>query len=106
MKRGAKLLCLVVLCVQNLVPADTRTVQGIVTNDGEPIRGAVVQIENRATQQLRTYVTQQDGAYHFAGLLFDVDYQVWAKRGDKETKRETVSQFDSKKVVKLDLVLP
>jgi hypothetical protein len=105
MKMGAKLLCLAVLCVQSLVPAETRTVEGIVTNDGEVMKGAVVQIENRATQQLRSYVTQQDGAYHFGGLLFDVEYQIWAKRGDKESKRETVSQFDSKKVVKLDLVL-
>ncbi len=106
MKMGAKLLCLAAMCVQTLTPADTRTVQGTVTNNGEPIRGAVVQIENRANLQLRSYITQQDGAYHFAGLLFNVDYQIWAKRGDKESKKETVSQFDGKKEVKLDLVLP
>lgn len=105
MKIGPMLLCLAVLGVQNLVPAETRTVEGTVTNDGEAIAGAVVQIENRATKQLRSYVTQQDGEYHFANLQLDVDYQVWAKRGDKETKKETLSQFNSKKVVRIDLVL-
>jgi hypothetical protein len=105
MKMGAKLLCLFALCVQNLVPAETRTVQGTVTNDGELIRGAVVQIENRATLQLRSYITQQDGEYHFANLQLDVDYDVWAKRGGKESKRQTLSQFNSKKVVRIDLVL-
>jgi len=105
MKIGAKLLCLAALCVQNLVPAETRTVHGTVTNDGELIRGAVVQIENRATLQLRSYITQQDGEYHFANLQLDVDYDVWAKRGDRESKRQTLSQFNSKKLVRIDLVL-
>lgn len=105
MKMSARLLLLMVLCVPILSPVETRTVSGIVTNDGEPIRGAVVQIENCATLQLRSYITQQDGAYHFAGLLFDVDYQVWAKRGTLESKRKTLSQFDGKKEVKIDLVL-
>ena|SRR5579863_6269749 len=106
MRIAAQLLCLAMLSVQHLVPAETRTVEGIVTNSGEPIKGAVVQIENRITKQLRSYVTQDDGEYHFANLQLDADYQIWAKRGDKESKKETVSQFNSKKVVKMDLVLP
>jgi hypothetical protein len=105
MKMGAKLLLLAALCVQILSPVETRTLSGIVTNDGEPIKGAVVQIENCATLQLRSFITQQDGGYHFAGLLFDVDYQVWAKRGAMESKRKTLSQFNGKKDVKIDLVL-
>jgi|SRR5580704_15488710 hypothetical protein len=99
------LFCFAMLSVQSLVPAETRTVEGTVINNGEPIRGAVVQIENRATLQLRSYVTQQDGAYHFAGLPLDAEYQIWAKRGDMESKKQTVSQFNSKKLVKIDLVL-
>ncbi len=99
------LFCFAMLSIQNLIPAETRTVQGVVTNNREPIRGAVVQIENRATMQLRSYITQQDGAYHFANLQLDADYQVWAKRGGMESKKQTVSQFNSKKVVRIDLVL-
>ena len=105
MRIVARLLFFALLSVQLLVPAETRIVQGIVTNDGEPIKGAVVQIENRATLQLRSYVTQQDGEYHFANLALDAEYQVWAKRGDKESKKQTVSQFNSKKVVKIDLAV-
>lgn len=99
------LFCFATLSVQNLVPAETRTVQGIVTNNGEPIKGAEVQIENRATLQLRSYITQEDGEYHFANLLLDAEYQIWAKRGDMESKKQTVSQFNSKKLIKIDLIL-
>ena len=44
----------------------TRSVQGVVSNpDDSPAVGAVVQLENAKTQQVRSFVTKADGAYKF-----------------------------------------
>jgi hypothetical protein len=65
----------------------------------------VVQLENCATLEVRSYITQKDGQYHFSGLKYDVEYQVWAKRGDRHSPRKTVSQFNEKPSVSIDLML-
>lgn len=101
----ALLLGLAISCVQTLAPDTSRLLQGAVTNDGEPIRGAVVLLENRATLEIRSYITQQDGQYHFSGLKYDVDYDVWAKHGDKRSSRKTLSQFNERSFVRIDLIL-
>jgi hypothetical protein len=111
MKLAVLFLCVAASCAPNLSSAPSRSLDGTVTNDGEPIKGAVVQLENRATLEIRSYITQQDGQYHFAGLRFDVDYQVWAQRGDRgsqdyrRSQRKTLSQFNSKASVRIDLAL-
>ena len=98
-------LCLGVFCVQDLAPATGRTLRGTVTNDGEPMRGAVVQLENIATMEIRSYITQQDGQYHFSGLWSNVDYQVWARRANLHSVKKTLSQFNEKSSVRIDLIL-
>jgi hypothetical protein len=101
----ALILGVAILRAEYLAPAANRMLQGTVTNDGEPIRGAVVLLENRATLEVRSYITQQDCQYHFSGLNYDVDYDVWAKRGDKRSPKKTLSQFNEKTVVRIDLIL-
>ena len=47
----------------------TRTVEGMVTNAAnQPVAKAVVQLKNTKTLQIRSFITQEDGSYHFAGL--------------------------------------
>jgi hypothetical protein len=101
----ALIIGLAIFCAGNLAPAANRMLHGTVTNDGEPIRGAVVLLENRATLEVRSYITQQDGQYRFSGLKYDVDYDVWAKRGEKRSPKKNLSQFNAKDSVKIDLIL-
>jgi hypothetical protein len=78
--------------------ANSRAVQGIVTGaDDEPLAGAVVQLKDMRTLQVRSYITQSDGMYHFAGLRADVDYQLSARSGDATAGPKTLSIFDSRK---------
>ena len=57
----------------------TRTVEGMVTNAAnQPVAKAVVQLKNTKTLQIRSFITQDDGSYHFAGLGTDVEYQLKA----------------------------
>ena len=63
--------------------ANSRSVQGLVTGaDDKPVSGAVVQLKDMRSLQVRSFITQDDGAYHFSGLKGDIDYQLTAKAGD------------------------
>lgn len=81
-----------------------RSVQGAVTTeDGSPAVGAEVQLKNTKNLQIRSYVTQKEGTYFFHGLSPDVDYEVKAQYNGVWSSTKTVSSFDSRKDVTLDL---
>ena len=84
--------------------AGTRTLQGLVTDAQEqPLVGAVVQLKDMRTLQIRSYLTKEDGTYRFSGLKTDVDYQVKADFGGASSGSRTISVFDSRKVATINL---
>jgi len=86
--------------------ANSRSVQGAVTGpDDKPIVGAVVQLKDTRSLQVRSYITQDDGAYHFSGLKGDIDYQLTAKSGDTSAGPKTLSIFDNRKEAILNFKL-
>lgn len=86
--------------------ANSRAVQGLVTSAGDqPVTGAVVQLKDMRTLQVRSYITQSDGAYHFYGLRMDIEYQVTAKSGDATAGPRSLSIFDTRKDAVMHLKL-
>lgn len=84
----------------------TRTVEGIVTNTAKrPVANAVVQLKNTKTLQIRSFITQADGGYHFAGLATDVEYQLKAGHDGVSSSWKTLSVFNSKKTAVINLKL-
>jgi hypothetical protein len=84
----------------------SRSIEGLVlTKEGAPVPGAVVLIKDSKTLQVRSYIAQQDGKYHFFGLGTDVNYQLRAQANGLTSKTKTVSVFDSHAKVKLNLKL-
>jgi hypothetical protein len=78
--------------------ANSRSVQGIVVGaDGKPVAGAVVQLKDMRTLQVRSFITQADGAYRFFGLKMDIDYQITARSGDLTAGPRNLTVFDSRK---------
>jgi Carboxypeptidase regulatory-like domain len=78
--------------------AKLRSVMGLVVDAQEqPASGAVVQLKDMRTLQVRSFITQNDGQYHFSGLRPDIDYQVTAKSGDMTAAPRTLSIFDNRK---------
>jgi len=98
-----------VLVAKKKDPNDSlRTVQGTVTDAaGNPVDGAIVQLKDTKTLQIRSFVTQQKGAYYFHGLSPNVDYEVRADYPTQGTSSptKTVSSFDSRKEVSINLKL-
>lgn len=61
----------------------------------EPLRGAVVYLEDGNTHGVLTYITDRSGHFSFKRLRGDVDYDVWAAYRGQNSKHRTLSQFDT-----------
>jgi hypothetical protein len=86
--------------------ANLRSVEGVVTEDGRiPVPRASVQLTDAKTLQIRSFVTQTDGTYHFSGLKMDTDYELKATLGERTSAKKRVSPFDSRKTVIVNLEL-
>ncbi len=86
--------------------ANLRTVQGVVTAaQGDPVNGAVVQLKNTKTLQIRSFITKDNGSYYFHGLSTDVDYELRADSQDASSGTKTLSSFDSRKQAVMNLKL-
>jgi hypothetical protein len=84
----------------------TRTIEGTVLDpNGAPVPHAIVVLKDTATLQLRSYIAQSDGRYHFFGLNSDVNYELRAQANGLSSPQKTVSVFASRRVIKLDLKL-
>jgi hypothetical protein len=84
----------------------TRMVEGVVLDQhSHPVAHAAVQLENDWTLQIRSYITQADGRYHFAGLDGDYDYQLTAESDGLRSHVRKLSKFDSRQQPKIDLTI-
>ena len=85
---------------------NTRSVQGAVTSaEDAPVNGAVVQLKNTKSLQIRSFITKEDGTYYFHGLSSDVDYELKADAGGVSSPVKTLSSFDSRKEATINLKL-
>lgn len=84
----------------------TRTVHGtVLDNDGETIKGAVVQMKDVPSRMIRSFITQDDGAFQFMGLNPDIDYELRAHWGGRWSGKKMVSRFDSREAVQVVLTI-
>lgn len=86
--------------------ANQRSVEGVVLAlDQKPASKAIVQLKDTRTLQVRSFVTQEDGAYHFAGLRTGIDYELQATLGDLKSGVKRLSTFDSRKTANIVIQL-
>jgi hypothetical protein len=84
----------------------TRSVEGVVSSaDDAPAAGAVVQLENTKTQQIRSFITKEDGKYRFYELSTEVDYRLKADHNGASSGYKTLSSFDGRKQATINLKL-
>jgi hypothetical protein len=67
-----------------------------------PVPGAVVYLTNTRTHAIESYIVGQDGTYRFPGLS-NVDYEVYAQYDKHKSDTRSVSQFDDRSQVYIDL---
>jgi Carboxypeptidase regulatory-like domain len=113
-RTGAVLACVLMLGVFCAFSADKkksddqglRSVQGTVSDAaGDPVDGAVVQLKNTKSLQIRSFITKDHGSYYFHGLSPDVDYELRADYQGVSSPNKTLSAFDSRKQATINLTL-
>jgi len=68
-----------------------------------PLPDAVVYVTNTRTRTVKTYIVGPDGTYRFPALSTAVDYEVYAQYKGRKSDTKSVSQFDDRSQVYVDL---
>src|ERR1700722_7209504 len=68
-----------------------------------PLPDAIVYVTNTRTRAVKTYIVGPDGTYRFPALSTAVDYEVYAKYNGRKSDTKSVSQFDDRSQVYVDL---
>ena len=81
-----------------------RSLQGQVTDpEDKPAVGAVVQLKETRTLQVRSFITQANGEYRFSGLRADTDYEIKADYNGMSSDTKRLSNFDTRKIATVNL---
>jgi len=84
----------------------SRSVSGVVKDEkDESATGAVVQLKDTKSLVVRSFITKEDGEYHFHGLSTDVEYTLKAERNNAASPVKTLTVFDSRKAAIINLKL-
>ena len=83
---------------------NTRLLTGKVLDHADsPLPNAVVYLTNTRTRTVKTYIVSQDGSYRFPSLQPNIDYEVYAQYNGRKSDNKTVSQFDDRPQVSINL---
>jgi hypothetical protein len=74
----------------------------VLDTQDNPVAGAIVYVTNMRTHAVKTYIVSQEGTYRFPGLS-SVDYEVYAQYNGHKSDTKSVSQFDDRSEVYVDL---
>jgi len=111
MARGATRLALLalLLAVTGLAVAQQnskRTVLGQVLDENEKVvELAIVHLKNVSTKVEWSDVTDKRGRYQFNDVDMKVDHEIFAEQGDRRSRTRSISQFDTREHVTINLKL-
>ena len=74
----------------------------VLDQQDNPVASSIVYLTNMRTHEVKTYIVGQDGTYRFPGLT-NVDYEVYAQAEGRKSDTKSVSQFDDRPQVYVDL---
>src|SRR5271166_6467811 len=74
----------------------------VLDQQDNPVAGAIVYLTNSRTHAVKTYIVGEEGTYRFPGLS-TVDYEVYAQYNGRKSDTKSVSQFDDRPQVYIDL---
>jgi Carboxypeptidase regulatory-like domain len=75
----------------------------VLDRQDNPLPNAVVYLTNIRTRDVKTYIVGQDGTYRFPSLSNGIDYEVYAQYNGHKSDTKSVSQFDDRTQVYIDL---
>ena len=81
-----------------------RSVTGTVLGKSDaPVQEAIVYLKNTKTLTIKSFITEKDGGYRFHGLSPNVDYEIYAEHDGQKSATKTISSFDTRSNITLNL---
>lgn len=81
-----------------------RIVSGKVMNkDNQPVHNAVVYLKDDHTLSVKSFISDDNGGYRFGQLSQATDYELWAEADGKKSGVKTISSFENKNAITLNL---
>lgn len=81
-----------------------RIVSGkVTTKDNQPVKSAVVYLKDDHTLSVKSYISDDNGAYRFGQLSQATDYELWAEVDGKKSGVKTISSFETKNALTINL---
>jgi len=91
-------------CAKDKSSDEGRLLTGKVVDRQEaPLPNAIVYLANTRTRAVKTFIVGQDGTYRFPALSPNIDYEVYAQYNGHKSDTKTVSQFDTRPQVNINL---
>lgn len=75
----------------------------VLDHEDSPVANSVVYLTNTRTRAVKTYIVGKDGNYRFPALAQNIDYEVYAQANGRKSDTKTLSQFDSRPNVNINL---
>jgi hypothetical protein len=75
----------------------------VLDSQDNPLPDAVVYLTNTRTRAIKSYIVGPDGSYRFPALSSAIDYEVYAQYKGHKSDLKSVSQFDDRSQVYIDL---
>ena len=86
--------------------AQLKTVRGVVGDKSDnPVSASVVFLKNARTNQVRSYIADNQGNFRFSGLDPNSDYELHAEKDGAKSQTRSVSSFDTRMDIVLNLKL-
>jgi hypothetical protein len=105
-RRAVVLVASLSVCALGQGQGSLRTLTGSVTDrQKEPLRGAIVQVQDESTNAVVSYITDAKGFFSFKRLSEQADYKVSATYRGKHSKSRELSHFDSSAHPEFHLVI-
>lgn len=83
-------------CTQEFAGTPTRSVQGTITDGaGRPMAGVTVELRNMRDMNVRSFITTEDGKYHFDDLYTNLDYRLRVRYQGAFGPSKSLSRFNT-----------
>jgi hypothetical protein len=83
-----------------------RVVSGFVSDvDAKSVVGATVFLKDLKSKNIRSYTSAEKGLFRFASVNMAEDHELWAEKDGKKSAVKSISTWDARKEIEVELRL-